>query len=142
MGLGFSIWLIVLGMLAAANLIIAKKPEAQQIIEKISPYEGWIGAIAAVTGAFWFLWSLLHIGWISYGIITMIYWLLFVISTLLMVGLGLLLGLNVIKSFVKKEDVVDILDLVAPKLAPFKGKMGLVALGMGVVTLVFSFLAF
>jgi hypothetical protein len=35
------LWLALLGILAAPNLIISKKPEAKEIIAKLAPYQGW-----------------------------------------------------------------------------------------------------
>ena len=31
------------GLLGAANLIVAKKPNAKELIDKLTPYQGWIG---------------------------------------------------------------------------------------------------
>ena len=33
------------GILAASSLIIAKKPNAKELIDKLTPYQGWIGLI-------------------------------------------------------------------------------------------------
>jgi hypothetical protein len=42
MGLAFGVWLAVLGILGASNLIIARKPDAKELIAKLAPYQGWI----------------------------------------------------------------------------------------------------
>jgi hypothetical protein len=33
------------GILAASALIIARKPNAKQLVDKITPYQGWIGIV-------------------------------------------------------------------------------------------------
>ncbi len=35
------------GILAASALIIARKPNAKQLIDKLTPYQGWIGVCSA-----------------------------------------------------------------------------------------------
>ena len=50
MGLVTGVWLAVLGVLGASNLIIARKPDAKEMIAKLAPYQGWIGAISALCG--------------------------------------------------------------------------------------------
>ncbi|MBK8269599.1 MAG: hypothetical protein IPK83_15375 [Planctomycetes bacterium] len=39
------------GVLGASNLIVAKKPDAKALIEKLSPYQGIIGALSCWRGA-------------------------------------------------------------------------------------------
>ncbi len=34
--------LLVLGVVSASNLIIARKPDAKELIAKLAPYQGWI----------------------------------------------------------------------------------------------------
>ena len=63
MGLFTALWMMLLGVLGAANLIIAKKPDAKEIIGKISPYQGWIGAISAVWGAVIIIHAVLNLRW-------------------------------------------------------------------------------
>ena len=36
------------GLLASSSIIIAKKPNAKELIDKITPFQGWIGIILAV----------------------------------------------------------------------------------------------
>jgi hypothetical protein len=130
MGLGAGIWLMVLGILGASNLIIAKRPDAKEHIAKLAPYQGWIGASSVLWGLWILLWTVLHAGFL-------ISWALLGFITLLAVGvvlvtLGLLLGVGVLKSFVKNDQANAKLDDTVTKLAPFQGMLGLVAIGLGV----------
>jgi hypothetical protein len=122
------IWLALLGVLAASNLIIAKKPDAEQLIGKIAPYQGWIGAISAVWGIFGILGCVRAIGWMSAA---PVYWLSWLADSILLCCLGLLLGVGVFKSFIKNPTAQANMDKLIAKLAPFQGTLGLIAIGLG-----------
>jgi hypothetical protein len=124
----YGIWLALLGILAASNLIIARKPDAAQLIGKIAPYQGWIGAVSAVWGVFGILRCVRHIGLIS---LVPGYWLLSLADSILLACLGLLLGVGVFKSFIKSADANGKLDRVIARLAPYQGKLGVVAIVLG-----------
>ena len=123
------LWLAVLGILAAPNLIIAKKPEAKEIIAKMAPYQGWMGAVSAVWGIVKVIQTFRYFSFFSIipvGVITMI------VSALLTLALGLLLGIGVIKSFVGSEDAKAKMDEMMAKLAPKQGKLGLLGIIVGI----------
>jgi hypothetical protein len=122
------IWLALLGILAASNLIIAKKPDAAQLIGRLAPYQGWIGVVSAVWGVFGILGCVSHIGWLSTA---PIFWLSWLADSALLTCLGLLLGIGVFKSFIKNAKANEKLDQIITRLAPFQGKLGLVAIGLG-----------
>ena len=92
------LWLALLGVLAAPNLIISKKTEAKEIIAKLAPYQGWIGAVSAVWGLIKLIGTFKYFDWFSVipiGIITML------LSALLTLALGLLLGIKGLQTFVQ-----------------------------------------
>ena len=122
------IWLALLGVLAASNLIIAKKPDAAQLIGKVAPYQGWIGAVSAVCGVFGILGCVSHIGWMGTA---PIFWLSRLAVSVLLTCLGLLLGIGVFKSFIRNAQANANLDRAIARLAPYQGKMGLVAIALG-----------
>jgi hypothetical protein len=122
------IWLALLGVLAASNLIIARKPDAEQLIGKIAPYQGWIGALSAVWGVFGILSCISNIGWMSTAPVL---WLSLLADSTLLACLGLLLGVGVFKSFIKSPAAHVKLDRLIAKLAPFQGTLGLIAIGLG-----------
>jgi hypothetical protein len=126
----YGIWLALLGVLAASNLIIAKKPDAERLIGKLAPYQGWIGAVSAVWGVIGILRCIRYIALLS---ITPFYWLSWLADSALLACLGLLLGVGVFKSFIKSPEANVKLDKVIAKLAPYQGKLGLVAIAMGII---------
>ena len=137
MGFIFGIWLAVLGILGAANLIIAKKPDARELIAKLAPYQGWIGAVSAIGGLWGVIRSILNLGLLSS---IPIYWITFLASALVQLALGLLLGIGVLKTFIKQPQAVAKMDETVAKLAPYQGKLGLVAIGIGVWMIISSIL--
>ncbi|MBI5497587.1 MAG: hypothetical protein HY904_21430 [Deltaproteobacteria bacterium] len=138
MGLVAGLWLALLGVLGAASLIIAKKPDAKELIAKVAPYQGWIGAVSALWGVWGIINSILTMGtWLK---VVPIFWATFLASSLLQFALGLLLGVGVLKTFIKQPQAVEKMDLMIAKLAPKQGMMGLVAIGVGIWMVISSFL--
>ena len=137
MGLVNGIWLAVLGILGAANLIIARKPEAKELIGKLAPYQGWIGAVSALWGVWGVISSVLNLGWMAYA---PIYWITFLVDSILQLALGLLLGVGVLKTFIKNPTAQEKMDLTITKLAPYQGLLGLIAIGVGVWMVIAGFL--
>ena len=123
------LWLALLGVLAAPNLIISKKPEAKEIIAKLAPYQGWIGAGSAVWGLIKVFQTFRYFSFFSVfpiGVITLL------VSALLTLALGLLLGIGVIKTFVGSEDAKAKIDELMTKLAAKQGILGLLGIIVGI----------
>lgn len=124
-----SLWLILLGVLAVPSLILAKKPNAKEMLDKLAPYQGWIGAVSAL----WGLWGI--IGFLR----AMSYWTSFwpimgytmLAASVVQLLLGFMLGIGVMKTFVKNEAAQKKMDDMLVKLAPKQGMLGLVAIGLG-----------
>jgi len=137
MGLISGIWLAVLGALGASNLIIARKPDAEEYLAKLAPYQGWIGAVSA----FWGVWGIIQaVLWLSLLAAAPIFWITFTASAAVQFALGLLLGIGVLKTFIKHEEATQRLDRLVAKLAPKQGVLGLVAIGLGVWMIAVTFL--
>lgn len=128
------IWLTVLGIMAAPNLIIAKKPEAKEILDKLVPYQGWFGAVSAIYGIIDIIRFLGRLRWfdiIPIGMLT------FIVSAVVTLALGLLLGIGVIKSFVSSEDAKAKMDQLIAKLAPKQGTLGLLGIIIGLWIIIY-----
>ena len=128
MGLITGLWLAVLGVLGASSLIIARKPDAKELIAKISPYQGWIGAISALWGAWWVINALLNLALLAVAPISWIIWLA---TGAVMLLLGFLLGIGILKTFVKDPKANEKADELLAKLSPYQGTLGLIAIGLG-----------
>ena len=103
MVLSYGGWLIVLGIMGAANLIIAKLPQAKDLIGQMAPYQGWFGAVSCLYGFYELVQVVLGMGLMGasppFGLI---FWILFLLNGLLQISLGLLLGVGVMKTFIKQ----------------------------------------
>ena len=139
MGIGFSCLLLVLGVLGAANLIIAKKPEAKEIIAKISPYQGWIGVVAAISGLVWLIHVILNIGgWLkTIPVLT----ILFLAGSVVCVCLGALFGVGIFNTFIKNDEAKAKLAEFVAKVAPYQGTLGIVAIGVAIGSLVMDIIS-
>ena len=133
----FGVWLLVLGVLGASNLIIARKPDAKELIGKLAPYQGWIGAVSALWGAWGIVSSVLTLGRLTSA---PIFWITQLATSVLLVALGLLLGIGTLKTFIKQPQAVEKMDMMVARLAPKQGILGLVGMGLGAWCLVASFL--
>jgi hypothetical protein len=124
--------LFVLGVVCASNLIIAKKPDAKELIAKIAPYQGWIGAISAIWGLWWLINWILNLKVMMTWPILGITWLA---NSLLLIALGLLCGIGILKMFIKQPQAVEKLDATVAKLAPKQGILGLAGIVVAIWTI-------
>src|SRR5271169_6870789 len=124
----FGAWLAVLGILGAASLIVAKRPDAKEAIAKLAPYQGWIGALSAIGGAWDIISSVLNIGWMTS---MPIHWFTYLAVGVVQLLLGFLLGIGVLKTFIKDPKAHEKMDETLKKLSPYQGTLGLVAIGLG-----------
>jgi hypothetical protein len=138
MAFSFGVWLIVLGILGAASLIIAKRPDAKQMIDKIVPYQGWFGAASVFYGIWDIISAVLNMGMMSAGVLWLVWWILWLAAGLLQVSLGLLLGVGVMKTFVKDDAAKAKMDQTVMKLAPFQGTLGIVSIAVGIAYIVLT----
>ena len=140
MGLAFGVWLAVLGILGASNLIIARKPDAKELIAKLAPYQGWIGAGAALSGLYYLIMGVLNISMMGGGFASLIAWITWMAVAFILFSLGLLLGVGTLKTFIKQPQAVAKMDEMVTKLAPKQGVLGLIAIGLGVWCVLVGFL--
>lgn len=138
MGLINGLWLAVLGVLGASSIIIAKKPDAKEVIAKLAPYQGWIGVVSAFWGAWGVIQSVLHMGsWLKYAPIL---WLTWLADAVLLLALGFILGVGTMKTFIKDPKANEKMDQTLEKLLPYQGKLGLVAIGVGIWMILAGFM--
>lgn len=120
---------IITGILAASSVVIKKLPDASKLIEKVRPYEAFIGAAALMMSVF----SLFKI-----TLYFKIGFFLGIISTTCIAScviMGFLLGFPMIQELVldemneanrkKGEEIYE-------KLTPYKVLSGLVGIGTGI----------
>jgi hypothetical protein len=133
----YGIWLLVLGVVAVPSLIIAKRPDAKQMIDKLTPYQGWIGAVSCLWGVWGIISAVLNIGWLSQW---PIWWISWLAGSILQASLGLILGIGTLKTFIKNPQAQQKMDETLTKIQPKQGVLGLAAIGVGIWEIVSSIL--
>jgi len=133
----FGITLIILGILAAPSLILSKKPDAKELLDKITPYQGWIGLGFCIWGLWGIISAILNLGMLgSFPI----WWITWVATSALLAALGFILGYGMINKLIlsKNEEAKQKGQELLAKLAPLQGKLGLAAIALGVWTIIAS----
>jgi hypothetical protein len=130
--------LIVGGILAISGLIISKKPDAKAMIDKLTPYQAFIGVAMLACGIWWIL------KWMGFltdafrlkPLFGVSLWGVIICSVLL----GFLFGMPQIAKWIPGESAAEAkaADL-AKKVAPFQVILGLVGLACALLYLLFRF---
>ena len=94
----FSILLIVVGLLAAYPGIVRARPDAKDLLDKLVPFQGWLGIAALIWGAINLLRILLHLGMMT--MMPVMWLILLVAGDVVAVLLGLILGYGLIAQYV------------------------------------------
>jgi hypothetical protein len=129
--------LLLGGILASSSLIIAKKPDAKGLIDKLTPYQAGLGVVLLVLGIWNFityLGFLMHpFGWALAGI-TM--WAM--IASLIL--LGFLFGMPQIAKWIPGESSAEQTALeLAKKLVPYQTPLGVLAIVSALLALLIRF---
>jgi hypothetical protein len=128
--------LIAGGILAVSGLILAKKPDAKALIDKLVPYRASIGVALLALGTFNLLRSL------GFDLIklTPLYglaWLAMIITSIL---LGFLFGMPQIAKWIPDQGAAEQKGMQLMKqLAPFHVMLGLVGIGSALIVLLYRF---
>ncbi len=139
--MSFGITLILLSIIAVPSLLLSKKPNAKELLEKIEPYQGWIGLIFCFYGVWGIVSSILNLGWLtSYPI----WWGTLLAGSIIEAALGFMLGFGLINKFFlsKNEAAKEKAIVLRGKLAPKQGKLGVFGIFVGGWMIVASFLFF
>jgi hypothetical protein len=135
MGLLTGIVLLVLGFLGSASSIVAKRPDAREAIDKLVPFQGWIGLVCCLWGIWIIISSVLNLNWLS---IVPIWWLTFFATGVLEFALGLLLGYALLSQFLlsKNPEATRRGEEVRAMLAPYQTMLGYASIAVGIWTII------
>ena len=134
----FALWLIVLGALSVPNLIIAKRPDAKQLLDKLAPYQGWIGVVSVLWGLYGLISWFSMFGLLGWGFRGILVWAAFTACWACLIALGFMLGIGVMKTFIKDPNAQAKMDQTLAKLSPKQGLLGIVAIADGLLFLILS----
>jgi hypothetical protein len=134
------ITLIILSFIAVPSILLAKKPNAKELLDKVAPYQGWIGLLFCFWGVYGIIFSgVLGLSWMPTW---PIYWVTTLAVNIMQAVLGFLLGYGMISKFVfsKSEEAKKKGEQLLAKLAPLQGKLGLAGIFVGIWCIAASFL--
>lgn len=118
------------GILAASALIIARKPNAKDLIDKLTPYQGWLG----VGLFFWGIWNVIQCV-LSVGLVSQqpLIWLVCTAVSSADLVVGFLLGFALITKYTLGSSPTAQIrgQHIRARLAAFQGPIGLVAIAAG-----------
>lgn len=128
--------LIILGILAVPSLLLSRKPDAKELLDKITPYQGWIGLVFCFWGIWGIITAVLNMSMMSTG------WLLGLAVSVVTAVLGFLLGYGMINQLLlsKNDEAKEKGAALLAKLAPLQGKFGMAAIILGVIYILFRIL--
>jgi len=124
---------IIGGIIAASSLIVAKKPNAQELIDKLTPYQGWIGIVLAFWGVFGFISLILNIGLIGFD------WMIGLGVSVVEFVVGFLLGYGLISKYLleKNEEAKVKGQELRMKLTKYQVPAGVILIVLGILTLLY-----
>lgn len=126
------------GILAASNLIIARKPNAKELIDKLTPYTGWIGIVMF----FWGIWGTFDcLRFTSVLSVRPLFWTFWLASSVADLVVGFLLGFGLITKYALGKNAAAQVrgQQIRAKLATYQGTFGLLAIAMGVLYIVWLY---
>src|SRR5215475_11346387 len=138
-GLVTAVFLIALGVLAAASSVVAKRPDAQVYIDKLVPYQGWLGLIACLWGTWTIVTAILNLNWFNY---VPIWWLTYAATGALIAALGLLLGYALLTKFILSHSAEAARrgEHLRLSIVPYQIMLGYAAVILGLWTIVATFI--
>lgn len=126
------------GILAASSLIVARKPNAKELIDKLTPYQGWIGIVMF----FWGAWGLIGcLRTLSYISAAPLLWTFALAASIADLVVGFLLGFGLITKWTLNDSPSARAkgQEIRAKLANYQGVFGLLAIAMGVLYIVWLY---
>jgi len=128
------------GILAASGFIIKRSPNAQQLIDKIAPYQGWIGLCMFGWGIWETLHSVMSISMLSTHALQWVFWTLSGVADLLV---GFLLGFGLITHYALSKNATAMAkgQRIRSTLMSIQAPLGALAIVMGALYIVWIYMA-
>jgi len=125
------------GLLAASAFIVARRPDAKEVIDRLTPYQGWLGFGLFFWGA-----------WIAYVLLTNLggfsaVWLAMGIALATVnLSVGFLLGFGLITKFALSKNEAAMIrgQYLRKRLVGYQIPLGLAAIAVGAVYCVLPYI--
>lgn len=123
------------GILAASAFIVAKKPNAKELIDKLVPYTGWIGIVMFVWGIKETIGVIRGLSFLSTAPLHWAFWLCTAVADL---GVGFILGFALISKYALSKNEIALAkgQEIRKKLVKIQVPLGFAAIIMGVLYIV------
>ncbi len=120
---------IVGGLIAISSVIVAKKPNAAELLDKLTPFQGWIGLVLTFWGIWDIIQSLLNIGHIG------LFWAIGLCIGLSEFIVGFLLAYGLISKYLleKNETAKQKGQELRLKLTKYQIPAGFILIALGVL---------
>ena len=121
------------GLIAASSLIVAKKPNAQDLLDKLTPFQGWIGVVLTFWGVWGIIQSILNLGSLGIG------WTIGLAVSAVQFIVGFLLAYSLISKYLleKNEIAKEKGQQLRQKLIKYQVPAGVILVVLGVLSLLF-----
>lgn len=125
---------IIGGLIAASSLIVAKKPNAQELLDKLTPFQGWIGVFLTFWGVWGVIQSFLNIGSIG------MWWAIGLAVSVVQFIVGFLLAYSLISKYLleKNETAKAKGQQLRAKLTKYQIPAGVILVILGVLAIVLT----
>ena len=114
------------GIIAASSLIVAKKPNAQELLDKLTPFQGWIGVVLLI--------------WSIQGILASIrlFSIIGLATSAVMFIVGFLLAYGLLSKYLleKNETAKEKGQQLRAKLVKYQVPAGVILIILGVLSII------
>lgn len=127
---------VLSGIIAITPAIVARRPDAADMLNKLTPYAGWIGICVFGWGVWELISAVLGIAWLAAHPLSWIFWVAAGVSDF---AVGLLLGFGLISKYAlsKNAEAMKRGEQLRAKLAPFQAILGVIQIVLSVLYFVF-----
>lgn len=120
------IMLLILGVLGASSVIVKKKPEAKDLIDKLAKISGYVGIVAVLWGIWDLIWLLRFIRLLGHFPLT---WITMLAVTVVFLGLGFIFGYGMAATYMS-EDAKSKAEGIRQKVLKFQIPLGWLSLAL------------
>ena len=120
------IMLFILGVLGASSVIVKKRPEAKDLIDKLAKISGYVGIIAVLWGIWDLIWVIRFIRILGHFPLM---WITMLAVTVVFLGLGFIFGYGMAAAYMSEEAKAKAEGL-RQKLLKFQIPLGWLSLGL------------
>ena len=137
MGILYSLLIIALGVIALEKILTEKFPASSPYIAKLCRYKDGIGLTGLVVGLLSFIVWLIVLHYFTAPPLRI---LIGMVSIIILIMLGLVYGINSIRSNVSKPEAKFMVNLekVRAQILPYQEKLGVAAIVVGIAYLVIN----